>query len=157
MPLPQLWPDSVNQAWEYILRGVKEGLTATEALRQYRSGGGGIRNEYWYDAWHKAEDVDRIGIQIQKTPDFYDINPNLATESPFDWRQEWVMQVEVFGEDPETFERYRRWVTVESDEPLTKADYLDMAQEAINYTPGSIPFQIIDATDWVFYRRLPRA
>lgn len=154
MPLPQLWPKSVNVAWEFVLRGAKEGLTATEALRQYRDGGGAIRNQYWYDAWNSAKEVDEIGRQIDALPDYYQVNPYLATDSPFDWRQEWIMQIEVFGEDPETQERYTRWVTVESDEALTKGEYLDLAQEAIDYTPGSIPFQIIESSDFIFYRRV---
>lgn len=153
MPLPRLWPKSVNEAWSFILRGAKEGLTATEALRQYRSGGGRIANEYWYDAFREAQIVDDIGQQIADLPDYYTVNPYLATDSPFQWRQEWVMQIEVWGEDPETQERYSRWITVESDEPLTKEEYYDYAQDVIDGTPGSIPFQIISATDFVFYRR----
>ncbi|NIW97358.1 MAG: hypothetical protein GWN13_03765 [Phycisphaerae bacterium] len=153
MPLPRLWPKSVNEAWSFILRGAKEGLSPTEALRQYRDGGGTIRNEYWYDAYREAQIVDEIGQQILDLPDYYTVNPYLATDSPFMWRQEWVMQIEVFGEDPETQERYSRWITVESDEPLTKEEYYDMAQDVIDGTPGSIPFQIVSATDFVFYRR----
>lgn len=154
MPLPKLWPKSINVAWEYVVRAAKEGLSATEGLRQYREGGGSIRNEFWYDAYHQAQEIDEIGQQIQDLPDFYNVNKYLATDSPFSWRQEWIMQMEVVGDDPETQERYTRWVTVESDEPLTKGEYSDAAQESIYGTPGSIPFQIVDVTDYVFYRRV---
>jgi len=153
MPLPSLWPKSVKMAWEFAIRGQKEGLSGRETLRQYRAGGGHIGNEYWYDAWYKAGIVDDIGDQIGELPDYYLVNKYLAIDTPFDWRQEWIMTIELFGEDPETHERYTRNVTVESDEPLTKGQYLDLAAEAIAYTPGSIPFQIIDATDFMFYRR----
>lgn len=154
MPLPQLWPKSLNIAWEYVVRAAREGLSASEGLRQYREGGGAIRNQTWYDAYAEARIVDEIGDQIGELPDFYTVNPFLATNSPFDWRQEWIMQIEVWGEITETEERVSRWITVESDEPLTKAEYLDLAQQAVDYTPGSIPFQIISATDWAFYRRV---
>lgn len=156
MPLPQLWPQSVNRAWEYILSAVKSGLQQTATLKAYRDAGEHISNQYWGDAWHEAEQVDMMGQKLQRLPEWEDFNPNLAIDSPFDWRQEWVVQIEVWGEVPETHERYTRWVTVESDEPLSKMDYYDAAQDAINFTPGSIPFTIMDATDWVFYRRVGR-
>lgn len=154
MPLPRLWPKSINVAWEFVVRAAKEGLTATESLRQYRAGGGAIRNQYWYDAFSEAQVVDEIGQQIQDLPDFYMVNEHLATDSPFAWRQEWVMQMEVTGDDPETQEQYTRWITVESDSPLTKQEYGDAAQNSIDGTPGSIPFMILDVTDYVFYRRV---
>ena len=154
MTLPRLWPKSINVAWEYVLMAAKGGLTATEGLRQYRSGGGAIRNQFWYDAYREAEVVDMIGQQIQELPDYYQVNPYLATDSPFAWRQEWVMQMEVHGTDPETQEAYTRWITVESDEPMTKQDYGDAAQNSIDGTPGSIPFQVSDVSDYVFYRRV---
>ena len=154
MTLPRLWPKSINVAWEYVLKAAKEGLTATEGLRQYRDGGGAIRNQYWYDAYNEAQVVDEIGQQIVDLPNYYQVNPYLATDSPFAWRQEWVMQMEVHGNDPETNEAYTRWITVESDNPLTKEDYGEAAQNSIDGTPGSIPFNIDDVTDYVFYRRV---
>lgn len=154
MPLPQLWPKSVNEAWSFVLRAAQEGLRPSEALRQYRAGGGTIRNEYWYDAYNRAEEVAEIGSKIQDMPYEYSVNPQLATDSPFNWRQEWIMQIEVWGTDPQTQEQYKRWITVESDEPLTKYEYLDYAQESIDKTPGSLPFEVGEASDWVFYRRV---
>lgn len=156
MPLPRLWPQSVNRAWEYILSAVKQGLRPTSTLQAYRDAGEHIGNQLWFDAWHEAVQADIVGEKIGRLPDWQEFNPNLAIDSPFDWRQQWVVQLEVWGEDPETFERYTRWVTVESDDPLSKMDYWDMAQDAISYTPGSIPFQIMDVTDWLFYRRVGR-
>jgi len=153
MPLPKLWPASINKAWEYVVRGAKEGLSATEALRQYRSGGGAISNEYWYDAYNEAKDLAMLGEQIGELPDFYTVNEYLAIDSPFRWQQEWVMQMEVTGRDPETGEEISRWVTVESDTPLTKSEYQESAQASITANPGSSPFEIAGVIDWTFYHR----
>jgi len=141
-------------AWSFVLRGAKEGLTATDALKQYRAGGGHIANDTWYNAYNEALIVDRVGEQIAELPEYYTVNEYLATDSPFMWQQEWVMQMEIWGEDSETHEQYHRWVTVESDEPMTVGEYQNAAQDAVDYTPGSIPFNVQSVTDYIFYRRV---
>lgn len=65
MPTSGLWSDSQRQAWSYVKEGAESGLNATEALKEYRAGGGSIRNDSWYELYrdYKAggERWDTVG------------------------------------------------------------------------------------------------
>lgn len=46
------WSDSQKQAWSFVEYAQGEGYNQTEALRQYRAGGGHIRTADWGQLWN---------------------------------------------------------------------------------------------------------
>lgn len=152
--MADIWNTPLRRAWQWIVSGVERGLTATAALREYREAGQRIANQTWYDNYRTA--FEQLGQResIREIPRTYTIPESMFTESGFDWREKYVMQMEVQGTIPETGQRYSKWVTVESDELLTKAEWQHYAQEAIYGTPGSIQLEVDGISDFVGYIRV---
>lgn len=153
--LPSTWPKSIRIAWEYIVSAVQRGLGPTEALRQFRAGGGAIRRGWWFAGFKSARHMIESGKRILTLPGTYQIPKTMFEESGFDWRSEYILQAEVIGTDPLTGREIRRWVTVESDVRLTLGEFLTLAQQAIDMTPGSEPIIIEKIISYNPYHRTP--
>lgn len=147
------WTSAMRVAWQYTLSGAEQGLTATNALGQYRGGGGKIRDSDWYSLYKDAFGMAGKRESIEKIPSTYVIPDSMATESGFDWYQKYVMQYDVTGRHPETGIRSTRTVTVENDELLTKKEWQLAANDAIEDDPGSEPIEIESFSNYHFYRR----
>lgn len=148
------WTQSQLVAWSYILSGAQQGLTATEALRQYRAGGGAIRDSLWYGLYKDAFSLVGVREKIEQIPMSYLVPESMATDSQFDWREKYVMQMRVHGIDPETGLGYSRYVTVENDRLVTKREWINLAQEALDSIPGTEPIIVERASEWTFYKRV---
>lgn len=142
--LTRKWSQSQKDAFSYILSGVERQLSATNALNQYRSGGGRIGNELWYSLYKSEFNYRGVREQIKDIPITYNITEAMFEPTDFDYHSKYVMQMEVSGYSEELGMRITKWVTVESDEILTKAEWRYGAQQAINDTIGSIPL-IVDS------------
>jgi len=121
------WTFSQRQAFSFVWRAVREGLSATEALRQYRSGGGRIRDAYWYDLYRQVQDEPEKSARLGELPEFYTPSDEFATEVYWDSRQQYLMKMKLHVIDPLTGAEFDQWYTVESDVPLTMAEWEDMA------------------------------
>jgi hypothetical protein len=136
------WTQSQKDAFSYIRRGVGEGLTATNALKQYRAGGGAIRDSSWYRLYKETFNQEGWRETVKELPTTYTVTPKMHQETDWDFKEEFVMQMRVSGYSEEIAQRVTKWVTVESDRPLTKAEWRWNAQVAVSDTIGSIPFMI---------------
>ena len=153
--LPSTWPASIRTAWEYMVSSVYRELGPTEALRQYRAGGGEIRRGWWFAGRKAAVHMVKSGEMLLRLPGTYQIPKTMFEESGFDWRSEYILQAEVVGTDPFTGAEVSRWVTVESDVRLTLGEYQTLAQQAIDMTPGSVPIIIQKILGYNPYHRIP--
>lgn len=136
------WSQSQKEAFSYIRSGVERQLSATNALKQYRSGGGRISNEYWYSLYKTEFNYSGVKEKIKEVPITYNITPAMFEPTDFDYHSKYVVQMKVSGYSEELGMRITKWVTVESDEILTKSEWRYGAQQAINDTIGSIPLSI---------------
>lgn len=154
MPLPEPWSKSVLAAWDYMVSGARQGLTATDAYQQYTAGGGKIRTSWWYAGFKEAFGMIGVRDSIMEIPKTYTIPETMSTRSGMDWTEKYIFQGEWQGVDPKTGSRFKRWVTVESNELLTKSEWEFYSQQAVDMTPGSIPIIIERLTDANFYVKI---
>lgn len=136
------WTQSQKRAFSYIRKGVSEKLSATGALKQYRSGGGQIGNELWYGLYKETFNQEGWKDTVQDIPRTYMVTEKMHQETDWDFREEYIMQMQVTGYSEEIGQRITKWVTVESDKLLTKQEWRWNAQIAVDNLAGSIPFKI---------------
>lgn len=152
MPSPE-WTTSQKRAWEYVLSGLERELTATSALKQYRGGGGKIRDSSWYSLYRQGFELEGKRERVEQIPMTYVVPDSMAQESWFDYQEKYVMVVKLYGTNPFTNERFSSFVTVESDRVLTKREWVNLARDAINNTPGSEPMIVDYLRSWSFFKR----
>jgi len=148
------WTASMFKAVEYVQRAVREGLTATDALSQYRSGGGAIRDSSWYDLYRWEGEALGGYERFKDIPWTYTIASHFYEPSPFDWRAQYVMRMEVRGWSDELGQYVTKWVTVESDELLTKHEWRDYAQESLSYLLTTSPLELTEVLSWDARQRM---
>lgn len=136
------WTTSQKIAFPLIESGVSRGLSATEALSQYRAGGGKIRDAYWYSLYKQTFEQQGIREKVTEIPITYTVPEQMFDPRDWDLTGKYAMQMKVTGKLVETGERITKWVTVESDELLTKAEWRDYAQDALFDTIGSPDMEI---------------
>lgn len=149
-----LWSKSQKLAFAFVRRAVSDGLSGREGLKQYRGGGGKIGNEYWFSLYKTAFNVEGWKETIKQVPMTYNVMDNMFTPSDLDWRREYVMQMEVSGYSEELGMRVKRWVTVETDNIITKQEWKWGAQQAIDDGLGSDPLIIDRVHEWAAMKRV---
>ena len=123
-------------------------MTATAGLSEYRSGGGAIRDSSWFRVFR--ETFAQVGVRenILRIPETYVIPDSMFQKTDFDFRSKYVAQMKVTGYSEELHQRITKWVTVESDELVTKREWRYGAQQAIDAGLGSPDFIIDRITEW---------
>lgn len=147
------WSSSQVKAWQWVQSGLERGMTATATVKEYRAGGGHISNEYWYALYREGFSLYGKRERIQQVPMSYVVPETMSTESWFDYEEQYVMMVKLYGTNPLSGERFSSFVTVESNQLLTRREWLNLAGDAINNTPGSLPMVVDYSTSWSFFKR----
>lgn len=149
-----IWTSSQKRAFSYIQSAVERGMTATEGLSQYRSGGGAIRDSSWFGLF--KETFAQVGVRenILKIPETYTIPESMFQETNFDFRSKYIAQMKVTGYSQELGQRITKWATVESDVLITKREWRYGAQEAVSSGLGSPPFIIDRILEWQTFVRV---
>lgn len=143
MSEPRLsWTNSQRTAFSYIRKGINDGLSATGALRQYREGGGSIRDSSWYSLYRETFSQEGWRETVKELPMTYVVTERMFQETDWDFREKYIMQMKVGGYSIELGRRVTKWVTVEGDKLYTKQEWRWYAQEAVDNTLGSVPFEI---------------
>jgi hypothetical protein len=119
MPDISRWSQSMTNAWEYALAGLRSGLSQTEALAQYRGGGGAIRDSSWSSIWHSGETLGENTDFIIGMPKDWTIPESRFT--PIGWAsmQPYVTQVQISFFDQESKQWRQEWRTLEFDQRPT--------------------------------------
>jgi hypothetical protein len=144
----------MKQALPFIQRGVREGLTATAALSQYRDGGGAIRDSSWYQVYRLTFAQEGVRENVKRIPETYIVTDQMFEPVPYDYREKYVMKMKVSGYSTELDQRIHKWVTVESDHLLTKSEWRSYAQLAVTDTIGSPDFTVDRVDQWTPQKRI---
>ena len=147
------WSQSMRQAWSFVQSSVIRGLSGAEGLRQFRAGGGAIRDSDWYFLRRLASQTVQVAEQTAVQPRTLPVPEESFTPTDWDYRQNYVSVVEVVGKDAQTGQRVVRHITVESDSLLSLESWAEsaldvMEAEAENY--GIVEFSV---GRMYFYRR----
>ena len=109
-------------AWDYAQSAIGRGLTATEGLREYRAGGGAIRNESWYDLTRLAVETRDIGDRVAGQQIEPPIPGSAYSVVGDDYGHKYVVVADVSYIDAATEKPVTRIITVESDEVRSWGD-----------------------------------
>lgn len=147
------WSASQKNAFAFVRRGVEDGLSGIGALKQYRAGGGKIGNEYWFALYKTAFNISGNRETIKQIPMTYNVRDTMFAHTEFDFREQYVMQMEVTGYSEELGQRVTKWVTVESPQVITKQEWVWGAQDAVDAGLGSPVFVIDRIKQWDAMKR----
>jgi hypothetical protein len=125
------WTASIARAWEYIVYGISEGYTATDAYLDYTTGGGEIRTTYWYQAWNEAEQLGPNADYVLRMPEAWTVPQGRFTDVAWDTRQEYLIQAKITYFDKNQKQWVADWRSVEFDRPTTKAELLDVIKSTL--------------------------
>jgi len=145
----KLWTKSQLGAFPYIQQGVGLGMSATAALIEYRDGGGKIRNADWFSLFKQVFSYLGVRDNIKKIPMTYTVPDTMFEPVDYDFREQFVMQMKVRGYSKELGQYVTRWVTTESDKPITKREWTYGAERTMSDTVGSDPLINIQVLEWV--------
>jgi len=143
------WSSSQKTAFPYIQNAVQSGLNATESLRQYRSGGGAIRDSLWYSLYKQEFSFNGVRDNVKQIPMTYSVTDAMFEPVDYDFREQYVMQMKVRGYSKDTESYITRWVTVESDKVITKREWVYGANQAISDSLGSADLTVSAVLEWV--------
>lgn len=147
------WSASQKNAFAFVRRAVGDGMSGRAGLKEYRSGGGKIGNEYWFSLYKTAFNISGNRDTIKQIPMTYNVRDTMFAHTEFDFREQYVMQMEVTGYSTELEQRVTKWVTVESPQVITKQEWLWGAQDAVNSGITSPTFLIDRVKQWDAMKR----
>lgn len=144
---------SIKRGWQYIVSSVVRdiGQLSQDAKTIADELGLDISEVTKYqdvakdalDAWQKLIDL----------PDFYRVTSKFGIETPFDYRDKYIMQMKVHAWDKNTGEFVDQWITVESGSRKTKQEWFELARQATIDTPFGTDLVLEYATDFRYYER----
>ena len=114
-------------------------MSASEGLRQYRTGGGKIRSSDWYYLRRLSADAAEVSEDVSYSPTANVVPDSAHTPIGWDYRQDYVATGVVTGFDPDTGEGITVHVTVESSEPLTLEQWSNAILSKVHEKEGSKP------------------
>lgn len=113
------------RAWPIIEAGVSEGMSASQALSEYRSGGGHIRTQDWYRAYRMYEGSSKEWERLTYIKNTDSVPASMFGESPYNFAQRYVVQYKAYITNADTGEREQVYRQVESDRLLTWTEWQD--------------------------------
>lgn len=124
------WSDSQRQAWQYVLSAQEGGLSTTEALAEYRAGGGAIRTSSWVELWHRADQAAEQWSKLYTIGQNDTVSESMFAETGLNYKQKYIatFTFSMLGADGETISTEYR--TVESDKKLTLQEWYSALNEA---------------------------
>lgn len=113
-----------------VASAIKQGISRTAGLREYRAAGGAIRTQTWYRLWGEAEEA--LAGRLDETLAPLDAPPTRAELTPWSTSrsENFATQVEVFVRDRETGLVSTKPYTHFADEPIVRQDAIEAAIEA---------------------------
>jgi hypothetical protein len=142
------WSKNQQTAYEYIRSAVARGLTATSAVQEYRSGGGHIANDFWYKQFKIQFAHAGWRETIDDMPETYTVSEKMYRQVDWDLREKYAVMGRVRGYSEEVGAYIEKWVTAESDVPLTKTEWRGYLAQAVYDTIGSPSFEVEEVLEW---------
>jgi hypothetical protein len=131
LPLLDTLSAIARQAFPFIVRGVREGLSSNAIGRLLSESGFGIRRQTLLDLVRAQKGVQTAGAALRFLRQNAIPNPNRLPEALTTIRRAFSFTVEVRGRSLETDERVTQHVTVTTDRLLTRREIEELAGEAV--------------------------
>lgn len=153
MPVFGFFTKAIEKAWSYVEKAVETGLSSIEGFTQYISGGGDIDQDEFSGAYVTRTQAKETWAGIKAIPRTYRVSGEFAVISPFDWARKHVMKMRVEFTDLQTGEKGQQWITVESDEQMSLAEWQAEGQTVVMDSPMGYQYWVDNVADYQYYLR----
>jgi len=147
-------PKSARLAYPFVKRAVSEGLSANAALKAWRESGGAIRRQTFLDLYRTVKGVEQAGARLRNLPLHSRPNPDRLPPAVHPILRRYSFEVRLRGVDSYTGETVERYITVSSNDLLTRREIELKAEEAVERFPENYPF-ILESALLVGGKRSP--
>lgn len=125
-----------RMAFPAVRSAVRESITATSALRSFRSAGGHITNANWYDLYRATEDLVERGARLKYLRRDARLDPNRMLPPIGSQLREYSYLVEIRGKAPRHPGESAYYMTISSSENLTRGEIEDTAMGILSKRYG---------------------
>ncbi len=147
------WTESQRAAWSFVEYGHSENMNQTEALREYRAGGGSIRTQDWGQLWNiYGEGYDQWSSVIGLYGD--DLIPAEAfTQVDINFRDRYTYRFKATYKDEYGQIQSGVYRQFSSDRRLSVTQVNQNAAEAYYGDPSKPADEIIELGEFEFFER----
>lgn len=145
--------ESQTAAWDWIRASVDEGITATQALQQYRSAGNAIRTQDWYRVFNSVRDYGDIWQDAKTFAANETIPERLWMNAPRNFAQDYVAEVEVAIRNNETGELTKTFRYIENDYRMSQDEIKGYLEQMGNDYPTGETWNIDYIYGMKFYKK----
>lgn len=144
---------SQRTAWEYVESAAREGLSQTEALREYRAAGGAIRTSSWGELWHRQEEGAGVWGTLYLYKDKDTLPVSMYEEVGINYKGKYALNVKmnVRLEDGSILHDVYR--TLSSDQRLTLGEWKDAINDTMSEDPSVFTTEVLQITEMEFFQR----
>ncbi len=148
-----LWTSSQRQAWDYVKAAEGSGLNQSEALREYRAGGGAIRTSDWGMLWHRYDEGAAQWDRLYQFRSNDTVPESLFNPVNINYAEKYVMTFKATVRDENGNLVHDVYRQVESNERLTLAQWQSAATEALLEDPSQFSTGVVDLAELEFWER----
>lgn len=143
----------IAKAWGYAEKAISWGIEKAESFVDVSVGGLVVSEKEWSEAFDLAEQAKEIWASIPDIPGEYVVKKEFSVLSEFDWRDRYVMKMKTSVKDMATGQLREEWITVESDELLTRNEWDELAREIVGDEEATTWYTIYEILEYNFYTR----
>ena len=150
----EYWSNSQKQAWQYVISAIEGGLNQTEALEEYRLGGGAIRTSSWGELWHRGAASSENWSTLYKLKPTDTVPESMYAETGINYQNKYVATFEfrMRSVDGQTITTEYR--TLESSQRLTMEEWLSGLGEAAYDYVGEGYGSVLSITNIEFFENM---
>lgn len=142
-----------KEVWHYVVSSVDRGIDVITSREIITPISDVLDDDEFRDTYALASDALDAWGQIANIPESYTVSDSFAIESDFDWRQNHIMKMKIHGVDINTGETIEQWITVESEKPLSRGEWLNLGQEAVTDSPFGYSYEIEYVSEYEYFTK----
>lgn len=127
------------KAYSYILSSVEKNLSASQALKFFRQGGGAIRTQDWYSLYKTVKQGYELHETLYTLTAKQIIPESWYIESPYKYHQKYNIVAEVLIYDKTNDTYYEKYVSLQSSRRLTLNTILDKIYKSVEIIKTTDP------------------
>jgi hypothetical protein len=139
--------------FQYIFEGIKQSKPYSVIEKVLSPQLPEMEQRQLLSLYHDVKEIYNKGEQIANLYIFDRVPQSLGTVSPWEWKKANTMRAKISGFDTLTQRYVEQYVTVSSDRPQTKEEWLSLLEEAGSSLFGRYDINVEKITDFQYFVR----
>lgn len=144
---------SIKGIFQYILQGVGLGKVYSKIESILKPEIKLIEQQQLLSKYHDVKEIYEKGKLIESLFSLNRIDKSLGTVSAWDWKREFTMRAKISGYDAISGGFLEQYVTVNSDTPLSKEEWINMLEQAGSSLFGRYEISVKSVSDFQYFIR----